>query len=69
MQTGSKGRPSRPSHAALGMLFGTAIGGGIGVILFVLTQQALFIAIAGVGTAIGLVLGAGVDRAKRGPGA
>ena len=66
MQTGPKGRTS---HAALGMLFGTAVGGGIGVILFVLTQQALFIAIAGLGTAVGLVLGAGVDRAKQGPSA
>ena len=66
MQTGPA---RRTSYAALGMLFGTAVGGGIGVILFALTQQALFIAIAGVGTAVGLVLGAGVDRAKRGPGA
>lgn len=64
MHNGSKGRPS---YAALGMLFGTAIGGGIGVILFALTQQAVYIAIAGVGTAVGLVLGAGVDRAKQGP--
>lgn len=63
MQTESK---RTTSNAALGMLFGTAIGGGIGVVLFALTQQALFIAVAGVGTAIGLVLGAGFDRAREG---
>jgi len=57
--------PRRYSYAALGMLIGTAIGGAFGVLLFVFTQQALFIAIAGVGTAIGLVLGAGADRATR----
>jgi uncharacterized membrane protein YgaE (UPF0421/DUF939 family) len=63
MQTESK---RTTSNAALGMLLGTAIGGGIGVVLFALTQQALFIAFAGVGTAIGLVLGAGADRARKG---
>ena len=52
------------SYAALGMLFGTAIGGGIGVILLGITGSAVFIAIAGVGTAVGLVLGAGFDRVK-----
>lgn len=56
---------ARYSYAALGMLFGTAIGGGIGVTLLATTGNAVFIAIAGVGTAVGLVLGAGVDRAKQ----
>lgn len=63
MQTQSR---KGTSNAALGMMFGTVIGGAIGVLLFVFTQQALFIAIAGVGTAVGLVWGAGVDRANKG---
>ncbi len=63
MQTQSR---KGTSNTALGMLFGTVIGGAIGVLLFVFTQQPLFIVIAGLGTAIGLVLGAGVDRAKQG---
>ncbi len=59
-------RPQRSySYAGLGMLAGTATGGAIGVLLFVFTQNAVFIAITGVGTAIGLILGAGADRAKR----
>ena len=59
---------ARNSYAALGLLLGTAVGGGIGVVLLATTGQAVFIAIAGVGTAVGLVLGAGVDRAKQRPG-
>lgn len=66
MQTQSK---KGTSNAALGMMLGTVIGGAIGVLLFVFTQEPLFIVIAGVGTAVGLVLGAGVDRARRAPGA
>lgn len=53
------------SYAALGMLLGTVVGGGVGVILFAITGQALFIAVAAAGTGIGLVLGAGIDRHKK----
>ena len=56
--------PKCSSYASLGMLLGTAIGGGIGVILLATTGNAVCIAIAGAGTAIGLVLGAGIDRAQ-----
>ena len=59
--------PRRYSYAALGMLLGTAIGGGVGVILLGITGNAVYIAIAGAGTAIGLVLGAGFDRAQAQP--
>ena len=51
-------------YAELGMLFGTVVGGGLGVVLFASTGQVLYLVLAGVGTAIGLVLGAGVDKAR-----
>lgn len=57
------------SRAALGMPFGTTIGGGIGVLLFVFTQRAHFTAIAGMGTAVGLVVGAEADHSRKGPSA
>ena len=59
--------PRRYSYAALGMLLGTVMGGGVGVIIFAITGNAVYIAIAGAGTAIGLVLGAGFDRAQAQP--
>jgi len=34
------------------------------VVLFASTGQVLYLVLAGVGTAIGLVLGAGVDKAR-----
>ncbi len=49
---------------ALGMLMGIAVGGGLGVILFAITSQALWLALGGVGVGIGLSLGAGLDRAR-----
>ncbi len=51
-------------YAELGMLFGTVVGGGLGVVLFASTGQVLYIILTGVGTAIGLVLGAGMDKAR-----
>jgi hypothetical protein len=54
------------THTQLGMLFGIFVGGGLGVSLFAITGEVLFIAGAGAGAAIGLVLGAGVDRAQEG---
>ena len=53
------------TYASQGMLFGVALAGGLGVIIFALTNQPVFIAFAGVGAGVGLALGAGMDRAKR----
>ncbi len=50
------------TYTQLGMLVGTVIGGGIGVVLFAITGNAVYIAITGAGTAIGIILGAGVDK-------
>jgi hypothetical protein len=46
------------------MLFGIFIGGGLGVVLFATTMNAVYLAIAGAGAAIGLVLGAGIDKSR-----
>ena len=50
------------SYAQLGMLFGIFIGGGVGVLLFVFTNNPLFITVTGLGLVIGLIFGAGFDR-------
>ena len=52
------------NYTQLGMLFGIIIGGGIGVLLFVFTNNALYFTVTGVGLVIGLILGAGFDRQK-----
>lgn len=52
------------SYTALGMLFGTFIGSGIGILLLAMTGEALYLIIAGLGTALGLIFGAGLDRSK-----
>jgi hypothetical protein len=50
------------SYTQLGMLFGIIIGGGIGVLLFVFTNNPLYFTITGVGLVVGLLIGAGKDR-------
>ena len=50
------------TYAQLGMLIGIIIGGGIGVLLFIFTENALYFTIIGVGLALGLIIGAGADR-------
>jgi hypothetical protein len=52
------------TYAQLGMLFGIFIGGGLSVVLFGITGDAVYFGVAGAGTAIGLILGAGLDRQK-----
>jgi CDP-diglyceride synthetase len=54
----------KTSYTQLGMLFGIIIGGGIGVLLFVFTNNPLYFTGAGLGLVIGLILGAGYDRQK-----
>ena len=50
------------NYTQLGMLFGIIIGGGIGVLLFVFTQDPLYFTVTGVGLVLGLIIGAGKDR-------
>lgn len=52
------------TYTQLGMLFGIIIGAGIGVLLFVFTQNALYFSTVGLGLVIGLIIGAGKDRQK-----
>ena len=52
------------NYAGLGLLLGTAIGFTLGLILFVATGEAWFLSIGGAGTAIGLGLGASIDRSN-----
>lgn len=55
----------RYSYTELGMLLGLFAGGGLAVILFVTTGNAVYFAIIGIGLALGLGLGAAFDGAKR----
>jgi hypothetical protein len=50
------------NYTQLGMLFGIFIGGGIGVLLFVFTNNPIYISVTGVGLVIGLLIGASKDR-------
>lgn len=52
------------SYTQLGILFGIFIGGAIGVLLFVFTGNALYFTVTGIGLALGLIIGAGMDRQK-----
>jgi hypothetical protein len=54
----------RYSHTQLGMLLGLFGGGGLAVILFATTGNAVYFVLVGVGLAFGLSLGAAFDRAK-----
>ncbi len=49
-------------YAQRGMLIGIIIGGGIGVLPFVFTDDPLYFILIGVGLALGLIIGAGADR-------
>jgi presenilin-like A22 family membrane protease len=54
-------------YAGVGMLMGTGMAGALMITLFSLTRNAMFIPFIGAGTAIGLIIGAGMD-AKRAKG-
>jgi hypothetical protein len=49
----------------LGMLFGLMIGGGVGIILYATTGNPVYLAIAGIGLALGIGLGAALDASRR----
>jgi len=53
------------NYTQLGMLFGIFVGGGIGVLLFVFTENPLYFTLTGLGLAFGLIIGAGVDQQKK----
>ncbi|MHB1295723.1 MAG: hypothetical protein ACYC4R_12090 [Anaerolineae bacterium] len=54
----------RNKYASLFMLAGIAIGAGLGVTLFAITGNAVYIAMSGAGAGVGLAIGAGVDKSK-----
>jgi len=53
------------NYTQLGMLFGIFIGGAIGVLLFVFTEDPLTFTITGIGLVIGLIIGAAKDRQEK----
>lgn len=53
------------TYAQLGMLFGIFIGGGIGVWLFIFTDNPIFFSVTGVGLVIGLLIGTAKDRQEK----
>lgn len=50
------------NYSVIGMLIGTGIGGGIAVTIYAITGNPVFIAFTGIGTALGLIFGAGIDK-------
>lgn len=50
------------SKTELGMMYGVVSGGAVAAILFALTGNALWFTAVGVGLAIGLGVGASMDR-------
>jgi hypothetical protein len=48
-------------YTGAGLAIGTGIGGAIGIIIFSITGNSVFIAISGIGTALGLIFGAALD--------
>lgn len=49
-------------YTGAGLALGTGIGGGIAMLLYVFTNQPVFIAFAGLGTALGLAWGTTMDK-------
>ena len=50
------------TYAGIGMIIGTGVGGAITVIVYSITGNPIYIAFSGVGTTLGLIFGAGIDR-------
>lgn len=50
------------NYTQLGMLFGIIIGGGFSVVMFASTMNAIYFIFTGLGTGLGLSLGALIDR-------
>lgn len=54
----------RYAYAKLGLVFGTALSGAFFMMLYAATGNAQWIPFIGIGPALGLILGAAVDRYK-----
>lgn len=54
-------KSDKNSYAALGMLAGIVISGGLGVVLFATTGQIMYLTFAGAGAALGILIGSGFD--------
>lgn len=52
----------RYTKAERGMMYGFTVGAGIGIPMFVVTNNALWFMAIGVGVALGLSIGSGKDR-------
>lgn len=50
------------NYTQLGMLFGIIIGGGFSVVMFSSTMNGIYFIFTGLGTGLGLSLGALIDR-------
>jgi len=50
--------------AQLGMLAGIVLGSGLGVLLFALTGEMLFLLLVGLGAPLGLGIGGAMDRSR-----
>ncbi len=50
------------TKAELGMLYGIALGAGIGIPMFVITNNAIWFVAIGTGVALGISIGASKDR-------
>jgi hypothetical protein len=53
------------SYTELGMLLGLFVGGGLAIIMFATTGEAIYFGIVGVGLALGLGLGAAFEGKRR----
>lgn len=50
------------TKAELGMMYGITLGAGIGIPMFVITNNVLWFTAIGAGLALGLSVGSGKDR-------
>lgn len=58
----SERQKARP--AAIGMMFGMWIGGGIGLLAYAVTQDPIWFTLTGLGVAFGLGIGAEVEKRR-----
>ena len=53
------------NYAGLGLIMGSAIGFGLGMIIYMSTGEPLYLLIGTMGTAVGLIMGAGIDHSQK----
>lgn len=58
----------RVTPTQLGMLWGIVVGAALGVVLFAVTSTALWLTLPGVGVALGLGVGATIDKRRNDTG-